>query len=67
VIPSQTVGDTRTFVGCQTVTAEAPFVVGPTGDVTLQAGAAVILGPGFRVEAGGALTVGVDPALAGGG
>ena len=52
-----------TYTSCGTVQAGPSYTVGATGDVTLQAGHAVVLADGFSVESGGRLTAGVDPNL----
>ena len=52
-----------TYTSCGTVQAGPSYTVGATGDVTLQAGHAVVLANGFSVESGGRLTAGVDPNL----
>jgi hypothetical protein len=60
VLTNQTVSGTQSFEACDTLTAQTNFVVGTNGDATLTAGSTVVLGNGFRVDSGGALTVSVE-------
>ena len=50
-----TIDGTETHRACDTLTAGSGVVVGATGDLTLRAGTRIVLGDGFRVEAGGRL------------
>lgn len=61
---SRTISGTESFQACETLTAGSGVVVTATGEATLVAGETVLLGDGFRVEAGGSLVAGVDPTLA---
>lgn len=56
VLSNGTVSGSSLELACQTITA-GPYVVESTGDLTLQAGAKVILTDGFRVDDGGRLEV----------
>lgn len=60
VLADQVVDTAELFSACETITAGAGFVVGATGDVTLEAGRTVVLDDGFAVESGGRLRVVVD-------
>jgi trimeric autotransporter adhesin len=56
-LTNQTITTTQLFEACETITASTNFVVGSTGDVTFHAGQKVVMGPGFKVLAGGRLEV----------
>ncbi|MDH3467326.1 MAG: hypothetical protein OES26_15690 [Gammaproteobacteria bacterium] len=51
------------FEACKKLSTASGFVVSDTGDATFTAGTAVIMNSGFRVDAGGALAVVIDPGL----
>lgn len=61
VLTGRIVERVETFYGCNSVNAHSDFVVGATGDVTLEAGTKVILGNGFSVASGGRFRARIKP------
>jgi glucose/arabinose dehydrogenase len=59
-LSSTTVTGTESHHACDTLTAAPDVVVASTGDLTLCGGTRVVLGDGFRVEAGGRLAAGTS-------
>ncbi len=57
-----TVSGTETITACGTLTVESSEVTA-SGDASLCAGAGIVLGDGFMVNAGGSLKAQVDPTL----
>ncbi len=57
-----TVSGTETITACGTLTVESSEVAA-SGDASLCAGAGIVLGDGFMVNAGGSLKAQVDPTL----
>jgi hypothetical protein len=62
-LENETITGSDTRTACQTLTAGNGFVVDARGDLRLVAGETVVLGDGFSVLTGGALTVEIDPSL----
>ena len=56
-LSGQIVQNQREYVACSSITAEAEFVVGAGGDLTLRAGNEVVLGNGVTVDTAGSLEV----------
>jgi hypothetical protein len=53
----------QTYENCQRIVTVPNFAVTGTGNVTLRAGSAVLLGEGTEVDLGGRLTIELDPDL----
>lgn len=62
VVPPGSVSSSQSYVGCEDLVADDVVVTG-SGDLDLAAGGTISLHAGFRVDAGGSLTVRSDPSL----
>jgi hypothetical protein len=63
VLSNETISADRVVAACDTLTAAPDVVLAAPAEVTFVAGQAIVLGDGFRVEAGARFEARIDPGL----
>ncbi|HEX2252343.1 MAG TPA: hypothetical protein VHQ65_03640 [Thermoanaerobaculia bacterium] len=63
VLASEVIDQPQVFEACRVITVGSGTLVAPGGQLVLRAGEELRFAPGFRVQQGGILRAGLDPAL----